>query len=135
MKKVLISGLVAGAVLLLVSIVMLQLAIRLFPLTSEEYYNDTFNHNGERDLFFYIHPFVLGFALAWFWHRFKSMFKGNVYIRGLGLGVVFTIVAILPTMWITYSAISVSFIVVGTWLLYGLIQASVAGMLFSKMDP
>jgi hypothetical protein len=115
MKKTIISGVVSGVILLVVSILMLKAAIMMFPMTFEEYYNDTFNSNGERDIFFYIHPFMLSLALAWFWQRFKGMFKGNFLFRGLELGVVFALVAILPVMWITYSAISVSFIVVGTW--------------------
>ena len=135
MKKIIMSGFVSGAILLVVSILMLNAAIMMFPLTFEEYYNDTFNLNGERDIFFYLHPFVLSLGLAWFWQRFKGMFKGNFLFRGLELGVVFAIVAILPVMWITYSAISVSFIVVGTWFLYGLIQTCVAGMVFAKMNP
>lgn len=135
MKKMIISGAVSGVLLLVVSILMLNAAIMMFPLTFEEYYNDTFNLNGERDIFFYIHPFVLSIALAWFWQRFKAQFKGNFVFRGLELGVVFAIVAILPVMWITYSAISVSFIVVGTWFLYGLVQACIAGMVFSKLNP
>jgi hypothetical protein len=135
MKKILISGLVSGAVLLVVSFIMLNVAIALFPQTFEEYYNDTFNLNGERDIFFYMHPFVLSFGLAWFWQRFKDMFKGNFFVRGLELGLVFAIVAMLPTMWITYSAIAVSFIVVGTWFLYGLVQTCIAGMIFGKLNP
>lgn len=135
MKKIMVPGIVAGIILLVVSVLMIKVAIMMFPQTFEEYYNDTFNSNGERDIFFYIHPFVLTIALAWFWHRFKGMFKGNFLFRGLELGVVFAVVAILPVMWITYSAISVSFIVVGTWFLYGLMQACVAGMVFAKLNP
>jgi hypothetical protein len=135
MKKILISGTVSGAILLVVSLLMLNAAIMIFPLTFEEYYNDTFNSNGERDIFFYIHPFILSFSLAWFWQRFKGLFKGNFLVRGLELGLVFALVATLPTMWITYSAISVSFIVVGTWFLYGFVQACIAGLVNSKLNP
>jgi hypothetical protein len=135
MKKILISGIVSGILLLIVSILMLNVAIIMFPLTFEEYYNDTFNSNGERDIFFYLHPFVLSFALAWFWHRFKGLFRGNMVVRGIELGVVFALVATLPTMWITYSALSVNFIVVGTWFVYALVQACIAGMINSKINP
>jgi hypothetical protein len=135
MKKILISALVSGILLLIVSILMLNVAILLFPLTFEEYYNDSFNSNGERDIFFYIHPFVLSLALAWFWHRFKGLFRGNMLVRGIELGVVFALVATLPTMWITYSALSVSFMVVGTWFVYALVQACIAGMINSKINP
>jgi len=134
MKKILLSGAVAGLVLLLMSILMLNAAIMMFPQTFEEYYNDTFNMNGQRDIFFYIHPFILSFGLAWFWQRFKDMFKGNFIVRGFELGLVFALVALLPSMWITYSAIAVSFTVVGTWFVYGIVQTCIAGMIFGKLN-
>src|SRR4051812_6748765 len=103
MKKILLSGLIAGVLLLIISFLMLNVAIAMFPKTFDEYYNETFNSNGQRDIYFYTHPFILSFALAWFWQRFKGMFKGNFLVRGLELGCVFAVVAILPIMWITYS--------------------------------
>jgi hypothetical protein len=38
-------------------------------------------------------------------------------------------------MWITFSAISVSILMVVSWLVYGWIQATVAGLIFSRMNP
>jgi flagellar biosynthesis protein FliQ len=37
-------------------------------------------------------------------------------------------------MWLIYSAINVSLLLVGSWLLFGLIQGIVAGLLFQKMN-
>jgi len=135
MKKILLSGLASGIILLVLSLIMLNAVIMFFPVTAEEYYNDAFNSNGQRDIFFYIHPFILSFGLAWFWHRFKGILKGNFVLRGLEIAAIFAIVAILPNMWMTYSSLSVSILVVGTWFLYGFIQVAIAGILFAKMNP
>jgi hypothetical protein len=43
-------------------------------------------------------------------------------------------VAVLPMMWLIYSAINVPLLLVGSWLLFGLIQGVVAGLLFQKMN-
>jgi hypothetical protein len=37
-------------------------------------------------------------------------------------------------MWLIYSAIDVSLLLVSSWLLFGLIQGVVAGLLFQKMN-
>ncbi len=135
MKKLLSSGLVAGVVLLALSFGMLYLTILVFPNLAEQYYNPIFRTDSDRNFLFYIHPFVLGLALAWFWERFKEQFSGHFLLRALELGVVYAIVAVLPTMWITFSAIDVSLTMVLTWLLYGFVQAIVAGIVFTKMNP
>jgi hypothetical protein len=36
---------------------------------------------------------------------------------------------------LTFSAIDISFLMVFTWLIYGIIQAFVAGLIFAKMNP
>lgn len=135
MKKLLSSGLVAGVVLLALSFGMLYLTILVFPNLAEQYYNPIFRTDSDRNFLFYIHPFVLGLALAWFWERFKEQFSGYFLLRALELGLVYAIVAVLPTMWITFSSIDVSLTMVLTWLLYGFIQAIVAGIIFTKMNP
>jgi hypothetical protein len=78
---------------------------------------------------------VISFALAWFWERFKPLFKGNYLIRGIEFGSVYTLVALLPILWMTYSQIDVSVIMVFSWLGFGLFQSTVAGVIFAKMNP
>lgn len=135
MKKILIPGLVAGVVLLILSYAVLHLSVRLVPGLMEQYYNPIFQSSGERDLLFFAHPFVLSFALAWFWERFKGQFSGAFLLRGLEMGLVYGIIATLPSMWITFSAIDVTLPMVLSWLVYGIFQASVAGIVFARMNP
>ena len=135
MKKILLPGLVAGAVLLGLSYVVLYVTINFFPKLVEEYYNPVFWPGNDRVSLFFAHPFVLSLALAWFWERFKGLFKGGVLLRGLELGLVYGLVATLPSMWITFSAIAVSITMVFSWLAYGMVQAAVAGLIFARMNP
>jgi hypothetical protein len=135
MKKILIPGLVAGVALLILSYAVLHLSVRIAPGLMEQYYNPVFQSGEERALLFYAHPFVLSFALAWFWDRFKGMFSGAALLRGLEMGLVYGIIATLPSMWITFSAIDVTLPMVLSWLVYGIFQAAVAGMVFARMNP
>jgi len=135
MKKVLISGSVTGLVLVIFSIVALYATIWLLPNLALEYYDNAFRSNGGGTILYYLHPFILSIALAWFWERFKGVFKGNFMMRGIEFGLVYFIVATLPFMWITYSAMSITLAVVLTWCAYGFIQAVIAGFMFERLNP
>jgi len=135
MKKIITAGLVAGIVLLALSFIMMVVVIQFFPSLTDEYFSPVFNSSGKRDLLYYFHPFVLSLALSWVWDRFKDIIKGNFILRGIEFGLIYGLVATLPSMWITYSAIDISLPMIGTWLLYGFGQAVVAGFIFEKMNP
>jgi hypothetical protein len=44
-------------------------------------------------------------------------------------------VAMLPVLWLTFSAIDISAIMVLSWLGYGILQAFVAGLIFATLNP
>jgi hypothetical protein len=135
MKKILISGLIAGGILFVFSYGGLFLAVRFFPALFTEYNNPLFNSDGKRDILFYLHAFIISFALSWFWDRFKGLFKGTFIIRGLEFGFVYSIIALLPVMWISFSALDITVATVLSWFVYGLLQAIVAGVVFAKINP
>ncbi|MEI6409587.1 MAG: hypothetical protein WCR52_09405 [Bacteroidota bacterium] len=135
MKKLLIKGFAAGAALLILSYIALYLVVSFFPSMAEQYYDPIFSFEGEKGILYFIHPFVLSFALAWFWRRFKSLFHGPFWWRGIEMGLVYGLIATLPAMWITFSAMSVSLGLVFSWLIYGVLQAMVVGVIFAKISP
>lgn len=135
MKKIVYSGIVAGIILFIVCYGGLFLSVRFFPEVFFEYNNPLFNSDGSRDLLFYMHAFIISMALSWFWDRFKSLFQGHFMIRVLEFGFVYAIVALLPVMWITFSSLDITFLIVCSWFVYGLIQAVVAGVVFAKINP
>jgi hypothetical protein len=135
MKKILISGLLTGCILFVLSYGGLLLSVRFFPALFAEYNNPLFNSDGNRDLLFYLHAFIFSLALSWFWDRFKSLFHGALLVRGLELGLVYTLVALLPVMWISFSALDVTLVMVFSWLVYGFIQAIIAGIVLARLNP
>lgn len=135
MKKDIFPVLLAGVAVLVTSLVLLYGSILLFPRVMEEYYNDVFRASSfETDWLFYAHPFVLSAALKWFWERYKQLFKGSFFTRALEVGLVYGVVAMLPVLWLTFSAIDISVVMVLTWLVYGVIQATVAGIVYAKLN-
>jgi hypothetical protein len=135
MTKILKPALVAGLILFVVSYGGLYLAIQFLPFLFIKYINPMFTSDSNRDILFYAHAFVVSFALSWFWERFKSLFRGNFVLRGLEFGLVYAGVALVPVMWITFSSLDITFIMVASWFVYGLCQAVVAGIVFAKMNP
>ena len=135
MKRILLSGFAAGAILLGLSYFILFFTIRFMPGMVEEYYNPVFWPGNERALLFFLHPFVISFALAWFWNRFKNHFPGTRVARGARFAVVYVLIATLPSMWITFSAIAVSLSMVLAWAAYGFLQVLVAGWAFAFLNP
>lgn len=135
MKKIILSGFVAGLALLAFSYGVLFFTIRFFSQLVEEYYNPVFWPGNDRAILFFLHPFILSFALAWFWERFKKMFSGALWLRGVEMGIVYAVIATLPSMWITFSAIYVSLTMILSWFAYGVVQAVVAGLIFAKINP
>lgn len=135
MKKILLSGLVSSIALIVLSIAALYLTIILFPSIALEYYDPAFQSSSDRDILYYIHPVILGFGLAWFWERFKGVLTGGFTMRGIEFGIIYSLIATLPSMWIIFSAMNVSLIIVITWFVYGFVQALVAGLICEKMNP
>lgn len=135
MKKFFVPGFIAGVVLLLFSYLGPYLLVTLLPSVAEEYYNPIFGLEGDKTIMYFLHPFVISYALAWFWDRFKSLFHGSFWVRGVELGFVYALVATMPSMWIIFSAMSVSLALVVSWFLYGLLQAIVAGLIYAKLNP
>ena len=135
MKRIISSGLIAGVVLLILSVLALYATIWFFPTLASQYYDPAFDNQSGRYLIYYAHPFVIALALAWFWDRFKGTLKGSYLTRGIEFGLIYALVAIFPVLWLTYSALAVSLAMVGTWLVFGLLQGVVAGLLFEKFNP
>ena len=135
MKKHLKAAIVASIALIVFAYVGLLILIKVFPGLANEYFSETFRPGSNNAILYYLHPIILAFMLAWFWDRFKGEFKGNAVLRGIELGVVYGLIAIVPAMLINYSAFDISLTLALTWLAYGITQGVIAGVIFGLMDP
>lgn len=135
MKKFLIKGLIAGLLLLAINFAGLFITINCFPFLAEQYFSPVFDMTGYKGVLYVLHPFIISFALAWFWRRFKELFQGPFWLRGLEVGLVYGVVAVLPSMWIIFSAFDVSVSIVFSWFFYGILQGVVVGIIYAKISP
>jgi hypothetical protein len=135
MKKIIISGFVAGIVLLILSALGLYMTVWLFPSIAQQYFDPAFDTQTSRVMLYYMHPFVISIALAWFWSRYKTVLTGSFITKGIEFGLIYAGIAIFPMMWLIYSSISVSIEMLATWLVLGILQGVISGLIFEKMNP
>ena len=135
MKKVIFPGLVAGVVLLILSILGLYLNMWIFPDLAMQYFQPAFNEQSSRIMLYFIHPFIIAMALSWFWSKIKGILKGSFLTRGIEFGIIYALIATFPAMWLVFSSITVSLQMVATWFILGLIQAIIAGLVCEKINP
>jgi len=134
--KNLITILLAGVLVLIVSVGLLYGFIYFFPALMEEYYNPVFRSSSfSTDLLFYVHPFILSAAMFWFWEISKEIFSGSPIPKAYKVAVSYGLVAIIPVLSLTFSAINISALMVFTWVAYGVIQSFVACMVFANRNP
>lgn len=128
------SIILAGISVLLASLVMLYGILYLFPSLMEEYYNPVFRSNSfQTDLLFYVHPFVLSAALYPFW-KYTKPTTGSSISKAFTIAVTYGLIAMLPVLLLTFSAINVSAVMVFTWLGYGILQAFMALVVFANRE-
>ena len=136
MKKIVVSGLVVGTVNLILGMLLSQVYNFIFPLLSVEYTNSGLFRPWSDPLMslFFLYPFILGFVLAWVWQVVKKLISGKtLFEKACKFALVYWVIAGLPGMFITYSTFQVSFTMVLTWSLSGLLEAIVAGWILAKM--
>jgi hypothetical protein len=130
-KEVALNTLVGGLGVFVFSNILLFGGIHYFPELFINYISPEFNSEGNRNVLFYMHPFVLTHSLAILWNRFQKYFTGNVFKTGTEFGLLYAVVALVPILWITYAAMDVELPMVISWLMYGFLQSAIAGIVFS----
>ena len=136
-NKVVTTCILAGVVMLVVGMVLNWLWGVLFPSLAAEYQNPALFRPWSDPLMSYIfvHPFVVGIILAWVWDKTKGLFKErDVFWKCCQFAAAYWLVTI-PGMFISYSTFPVSFTMIFSWSLSGLLQVIAAGLVFVKKNP
>ena len=135
MKKVVIFGLVAGALMLAVSIVLSLIISSIFPEAMAEYSNAEIFRQWVDPLmyYFFLHPFLMGVILSFIWLKVRGLIDEEGLKKGLVYGFYVWLFFGVPGMLMTISTFQVSPFLVGTWTVSVLAQDLAAGLLFARM--
>jgi membrane protease YdiL (CAAX protease family) len=134
-KGVVVSGLLAGLAILTVGVILTPFYNLLFPGVSGEYNNISLFRPWDDPVMslYYFYPFILGVVLAWVWKKTEKLFEDKYdLVRAKKFALSYWIVAGLPGMFITYASFQVSFSMVLAWSISGIVDAFVAGWVFTK---
>lgn len=133
MKKIII-GIAAGAMMLVIGLLVSFVFQTLFPSIQTEYQNPSLFRPWTDPLMslYFVEPFITGIILVWIWNLSKGLIKGNKWFnRGLLFGLIYWVICI-PGMIMSYTSFPISLLLVGSWSLTILLQALCSGLLFSK---
>jgi len=134
-KKFILSGLVIGLINFIASMLVSQIFKIVFPAINAEYTNFNLFRPAQDPLMllFFVYPFLLGIIFAWFWDKTKNVF-GTDMKGGINFGFTYFIIATIPGMFITYASMPYSLIMIVSWLVGGLVNAVLAGIILVKLN-
>lgn len=134
-KKVIWQGLLVGVINFVANMLIGQIFKVLFPGVAAEYLNPNLfrPYSSPLMLLFFVHPFLLGILLAWFWQKTKNIFSQDTK-GGVKFGFFYWIISTIPGMFATYTSMPYSFAIVLSWTVAGLAEALIAGVLFAKLN-
>ena len=133
MKKIFLSGLAAGAAMLLASLLLNFLFYAVFPGIKLEYQNPAMFRPWTDPIMqlFYLQPFLLGLIYAWLWIHLKAIFiehKWNSVMLGF-----YSIILSLPGMLMVYSSFQISLEMVISWTLSSMFTSLLGSWLVGQI--
>ena len=136
MKKIVGSGLLAGLIMGIVGMGLSYLFNMVSPSLQAEYQNENLFRAWEDPLMMImpLYYFIFGIILTWIWNKTKSLIRGTTGARGLRFGLTVWLMISIPGMFMTYTSFALSFSIVLSWTVMGLVNAILVGLLFAKLN-
>lgn len=137
MVKFIKPGLLAGVVLLIISVIFSPILVALIPSLGVEYSNYNIFRSWQDPLIslYFVYPFVLGLVLSWVWTKVKKVIPGKTSSQKVSnFAIGYWLIAGLPGMLMTYASFQLSLAMVMTWSLSGLIDAYVASYVINRFS-
>ena len=135
-KKIFWSGLLAGVAMFVVGMALWYVFELVFPSLKTEYNNLAIFRPWSDPLMslFFAQPLILGWILAWVWEKTKGVLSGSTETKVWQFAFGYWLVGSLPGMIMSWSSFQLSWLIVLTWLVSGLVNGLVAGWVFAKMN-
>jgi len=134
-KKILWTGLLAGVLMIAVSMILNLIYTWIFPTFDAIYANTAIFRPMDSPLMmmFWVYPLALGIGLAWVWGYTKNIFKKDTtFWAGLKFAWAYFVVAAIPAFFINASSFNLPLMMIGTWVEMSFFNGLVAGLVFAK---
>lgn len=128
------AGIIAGFVNLLTGLGINAVLGMILPGLEQEYQNTSLFRSWQDPLMmvYFAYPFVLGLVLAYLWKVLNRQLKGTDPQKAMAFAKIYFVIATIPGMFISYTSFQLSFLMILVWTLTGLVQAYMAGLVFTK---
>lgn len=136
MKKLVISTLAAGVVMLVVSLIAGYILSVIFPSLAKEYTNPSLFRPWSDPIMslFYLYPFILAAVLVILWDKTKKLVSGKTPTeKAVRFGLMYWLFTNTTGMFISYSTFPVSLTMVVSWSLSSLITILGGSLVIAKM--
>ncbi len=133
MKKFIFSGLLASIIIFVVWFVAGFLIQQIFPYNVMEL-GGMRKANDTVMLLFFLHPFVIGFAMALLYQYFGESIMGDYMVKGRMFGLLTWLVSSLPSVFVVYTSMDYPIGFTVNQLVSSLIYMLLAGIAIAKLD-
>ena len=132
LKKVLILGVVN----LFLGLGLNMVLNVVFPQLSSEYQGSGLFRPWSDPLMslYFAYPFIAGAVFIYLWGILGKSLKGDAWRRGFNFAKVYFLLATVPGMFITYTSMKVSILMIATWMVIGFLEAYIGGWLLANWD-
>ena len=131
-KKIVIGGLAAGVVITVIQWIIYFAVLAVFPF-------DVMSLGGMRAIddpimiLWFLHPFVLGFAMSLAFQKFKGSFEKTGWCRGKAFGIFVWLLVGLPNAFLVYTSMTYPLGFTINNLLGTLLYMVAAGLVLEKL--
>jgi hypothetical protein len=135
MKRIIVMGLLGGAIMLAIAMLLNPFFQALAPSLKAEYENPRLFRPWSDPLMslYFVHPFLLGIILAWIWSRVRPLFTtGSDTRKGILFGFIVWIATSIPGMLMSYASFPISPLMILSWTTGGFFELICIGFFFSK---
>lgn len=130
------NGFIVGIATFVIGIGMSFLLSPLIPSLALEYQNPALFRPWTDPLMtlFFAYPFIFGLVSAYLWSMVGKSFKGSNSSKAFQFAKIYFLIVTIPGMFMSYTSFQVSFLMVLSWTVTGLVEAYVAGYILARMD-
>jgi hypothetical protein len=130
MKNKYALAIAVGVIVLIADQLLNALFGMIFPALNAEYASPFFKSGANPvNALLFISIMINGGFLTYLWLKTKKVWKS-----GFEFGAIVGIIMSVPLFLNNYSSLSLSMLMVGTWSLFFLVDALVAGLVLEKLD-
>lgn len=137
MKKIIFPGIIAGVVMIILSMGYNSISNSLFPSLAREYANPALFRPVSDPLMslFFLYPFLLGLILAFVWDKTKKLFSGrDLNEKAIRFGLIYWLLTNFTGMLISYSTFPVSLLMVISWSISSLVVILGGSLVIARMS-